>query len=330
MSYDLNIPCLSSTPTPELERTIAFLASLGYTTLALSQTHNASSLPSQVTNTIPLPPILKTPSKTTILRRCTLILSDPAHNPRLTALSQSYDILALRPTTEKAYLSACLSMPEISIISLDLTQRFGFHFKPKPLMTAVNRGVRFEINYAQAVQGDGPARRNFISNAMAIIRGTKGRGIVISSEATDVIAVRAPADVLNLLGVWGLGRERGLEALGVNPRGVVVNEGLKRSGFRGVIDVVNGGERPVVERKEGGKESAKAKTKRKVEETTVEGTPPISKRQAKRMKLEALKASKANASSQSQKEGSSSPQIKTQIQSKATTSDSTSKLKPKG
>lgn len=220
-------------------------------------------------------------------------------------------------------------MPEISIISLDLTQRFNFHFKPKPLMTAVNRGVRFEINYAQAVQGVGAARRNFMSNAMAIIRGTKGRGIVVSSEATDVVAVRAPADVLNLLGVWGLGRERGLEALAVNPRGVVVNEGLKRSGFRGVIDVVNGGERPVVEKKEGEKETEKGKGKRKVEQTSVEGTPQISKRQAKRMKLEALKASKEGTSSQSQNEVSST-QTKTQTQNKVQASDGTIKSKSKG
>ena len=168
-------------------------------------------------------------------------------------------------------------------------------------MTAVTRGVRIELNYAQATSGDSAARRNFISNAMAIIRGTKGRGLVISSEAQDVLGVRAPADVVNLLSVWGLGRERGVESMSVNPRGVVVNEGIKRRGFRGVIDVVYGGEKqaPVAKEKESeigiGK---KGSGKRKVEEGTLESTPPISKRQAKRQRLEALKASKeASASS---------------------------------
>lgn len=68
---------------------------------------------------------------------------------------------------------------------------------------------------------------------------------MLSSEARDVLGCRSPADVLNLLNVWGLSRDRGVEAMGVNPRGVVVNEGLKRSAFRGVIDVIDGGEREV-------------------------------------------------------------------------------------
>ncbi len=77
-------------------------------------------------------------------------------------------------------------------------------------MTAINRGIRIEICYGQATGEDSSARRNFISNTMAIVRATKGRGIVISSEARNVLGLRAPADVLNLLGVWGLARERGV------------------------------------------------------------------------------------------------------------------------
>jgi ribonuclease P/MRP protein subunit RPP1 len=305
MIYDLNVPWTSSTPPATLSRTITFLNSLDYTTLALSHTLNASSLPSQITN--PIPSTISTPPNTTILRRCTLILSDPAQNSRLTALAQTFDILAVRPTTEKAYLSACLTMPEISIISLDLTQRFGWHFKPKPLMTAVARGVRIELNYAQATSGDSTARRNFISNAMAIIRGTKGRGLVISSEAQDVLGVRAPADVVNLLSVWGLGKEKGVEAMRGNPRGVVVNEGIKRRVFRGVFDVVYGGEKPTLvakdaEKEDGKGEGKKGKGKRKVDEENPENTPPISKRQAKRQRLEALKALKESSASSTPKD----------------------------
>lgn len=187
-------------------------------------------------------------------------------------------------------------------------------------MTAVNRGVRFEICYAQGmgVGGSGSAeqRRNFISNVVGIVRATKGRGLVVSSGAGDVLGVRGPADVLNLLGVWGLGRERGVEGMGCNPRGVVVNEGLKRRSFRGVVDVVEGGERAVVQLNKEGVEAAasgsgtqsagkkeKGKGKRVAEQEGVDGTP-VSKRQAKRLKLEALKAEKQ--SSQLQKEGGSS------------------------
>jgi ribonuclease P/MRP protein subunit RPP1 len=309
MLYDLNVPWTPTTSTADLERTISFLSELGYHTLALTHSLSANNIPPQITNPIPLPSALgiKIPPKTTLLRRLTLTLSDPTQNHRLSTLAAAYDILALRPTTEKAYLAACNSVTDHSIISLDLTQRYPFHWKPKPCMTAVNRGVRFEICYAQATGGNAEARRNFISNLTGIVRVTKGRGLVVSGEARDVLGVRGLADVLNLLGVWGLGRERGVDGMGVNPRGVVVNEGIKRSGFRGVVDDVEGGERVVERKGQGEKEKGCAqgigkneKGKRKAEQEGADGTP-ISKRQKKRMKLQALKAEKQL----SQKGGSS-------------------------
>ena len=300
MLYDLNIPWSSSTPPQELQRTLSFLSEVGYQTLALNHTVTGA-LPAQITNPIPPDLPFAIPSKATLLRRCTLTLSDPTQNHRLPALSSCYDILALRPTTERAFLAACQSLAEHSIISLDLTVRYPFHFKPKPLMTAINRGIRIEICYSQGVGGDAGARRHFIGNLMAIFRATRGRGLVISSEARSVLGVRAPADVVNLMAVWGLGREKGEEGLGVNPRSVVVNEGLKRSSFRAVVDVVYGGEkekekekeREVVQTKTGTGAGVGKKGKRKMEGKEGEdGTPAVSKRQAKKMRLEALKMEK--------------------------------------
>ena len=172
-------------------------------------------------------------------------------------------------------------------------------------MTAVNAGIRIEICYSQGVGGDGNARRNFIGNCMAIFRATGGRGLVLSSEARNVLGVRAPADVVNLMAVWGLGRERAEEGLGGNPRGVVVNEGIRRSGFRGVVDVVYGGEREIVveevKEKSGGDGSGKksrGKGKRKAEdgEVNADATRTISKTQQKKMRLEALKVDKVSSS----------------------------------
>jgi ribonuclease P/MRP protein subunit RPP1 len=88
------------------------------------------------------------------------------------------------------------------------------------------------------------ARATFIGNISSLIRATRGRGIVLSSEAQSVLGLRAPADVVNLLHVWGLSTDRATEGLGVLPRGVVVNEGLKHSGFRGVVDIVAVADRP--------------------------------------------------------------------------------------
>ncbi|KAK2625460.1 hypothetical protein QTJ16_004772 [Diplocarpon rosae] len=302
MLYDLNIPWSSGTSDPSLRRTISFLSSLGYGTLALNYTHSGA-LPSTIACAIPLPLPFAIPVNTTILRRCTLIFTDPSQNYRMPALAAAYDIFALRPTNEKAFLACCTSLTEHSIISLDLTQRFPFHWKPKPLMTAIHRGVRIEICYGQATGGDASARRNFISNVLAIVRATKGRGLVISSEARSVLGVRAPADVLNLLEIWGLGRERGLESVGVRAREVVINEGLKRGSFRGVVDVVYGGEKATAEGHGKEKEAVEAgcgkKGKRKgVEQTPVDGAPVLSKRAQKRARLAAQAMQVANAGSE--------------------------------
>ncbi|KAI1131255.1 RNase P subunit p30-domain-containing protein [Nemania abortiva] len=272
MLYDLNIAWSPSTSAADLERTLRFSASLGYDVVALNHTIGGA-VPPQVTNPLPKFDSPTTASSSspqqpklpTVLRRATLVLSEASQHHRLPQLASAYDILAVRPQSEDGFSAACLNLNDISLISLDLTVRQPFTFRPKPCMFAVNRGVRFEVCYSQALQGPAPAqflgpkgakdgnggyagnggvgvdaraRAAFIGNVSSLIRATRGRGIVISSEARSVLGLRAPADVVNLLHVWGLSTDRATEGLGVLPRGVVVNEGLKRSSFRGVVDIV--------------------------------------------------------------------------------------------
>ncbi|KAI3324692.1 RNase P subunit p30 [Xylariaceae sp. AK1471] len=294
MLYDLNIAWSPNTSAAELERTLRFSASLGYDVVALNHTIGAP-VPPQITNPLPKfdPPSSTTSSSSTpqpklptVLRRATLVLSESSQHHRLPQLASAYDVLAVRPQTEESFSAACQSLNDVSLISLDLTVRQPFTFRPKPCMFAVNRGVRFEVCYAQVLQGPAPAhvfglkgarndggnagmgiggvdaraRAAFIGNVSSLIRATRGRGIVISSEARSVLGLRAPADVVNLLHVWGLSTDRATEGLGVLPRGVVVNEGLKRSGFRGVVDIVGVADREQadVEMDEAGDDNAKA------------------------------------------------------------------------
>ncbi|KAI1119076.1 RNase P subunit p30 [Nemania sp. NC0429] len=296
MLYDLNIAWSPQTSAADLERTLRFSASLGYDVVALNHTIGAP-VPPQVTNPLPkfdppspsssLPPSsTPQPKLPTVLRRATLVLSESSQHHRLPQLASAYDILAVRPQTDESFSAACLSLNDISLISLDLTVRQPFTFRPKPCMSAVSRGVRFEVCYSQALQGpasahiigakgardggyagsggglgvDARARAAFIGNVSSLIRATRGRGIVISSEAQSVLGLRAPADVINLLHVWGLPTDRAKDGLSVLPRGVVVNEGLKRSGFRGVIDIVGVADREEadVEMSEAGDGVAKA------------------------------------------------------------------------
>jgi ribonuclease P/MRP protein subunit RPP1 len=114
------------------------------------------------------------------------------------------------------------------------------------LGTAIARGIKIELCYSQGILSSDPmAKRNLISNATALIRVTRGRGLIFSSEAKSVLGVRAPSDIINLASVWGLGTERGKDGLTKEPRSVVEFARLKRQSFKGIVDIIHGGDKPV-------------------------------------------------------------------------------------
>ncbi|RAK76449.1 ribonuclease P subunit p30 family protein [Aspergillus fijiensis CBS 313.89] len=286
MFYDLNVPY--SPGDPEIVHTLNFLAELGYTTVALSETINGKLPPSLTAPSAPK----DAPRNLVLLSRLNLTLSDPAQNQRLASLTQTYDLVALRPTNEKALLNACTNL-ECDIISLDFSVRLPFHIKFKMVSAAVSRGIRFEICYGPGVTGSGiEARRNLIGNAMGLIRATRGRGIIVSSEARKALGVRAPWDVINLACVWGLSQERGKEAVCEEARKVTALAKLKRTSWRGIVDIVDGGSNSAAKAtgpSSKPKESAQVRAdglKRKAslgsEAATEEIEKPLSKREMKR------------------------------------------------
>ncbi|CAF9928091.1 MAG: hypothetical protein ALECFALPRED_003948 [Alectoria fallacina] len=285
MYYDLNVPYIANRG--ELQRTLAFLSER-YNTIALDFAI-IGKVPADTSNQIPTPLPFATPNSLRILRRCTIHLSDPSQNHRLKALSSAYDILAIRPDNEKSLQQACQAL-ECDLISLDLSLRYPFYFKHQAMANALQRGVKFEISYGPGILNSdgGASRRHLISNATQLIRATRGRGIVISSEAKRALACRGPADVVNLAVLWGLGQDKGMEAVGNEARSVVVQAEMKRRSFRGVIDVVYGGEKSerVPENSAKGKQEKgkrKADVLEKNEAERVNATPkPISKREQKR------------------------------------------------
>ncbi|KAL8803933.1 MAG: hypothetical protein Q9182_002900 [Xanthomendoza sp. 2 TL-2023] len=290
MFYDLNVPYTANQA--DLQHTLAFLAEPLSVNLS-------GKFPADLTCPIPSPLPFPIASSLHVLTRCTLTLSDPSQNHRVTSLSTSYDLLAVRPVSEKTLQQTCLSLPTIDIISLDCTVRYPFYFRQKTLLAAIERGIRFEICYSQGILGTGEARRNLISNATQLVRATKGRGIVISSEAQRALAIRGPWDVVNLGVGWGLRKERAVEALQREARAVVLGAEMRRRSFRGVIDVVFGGEKPAENKIPGkgeklgnkdarGKEKVVNDLKRKASETVdAEAVgkgngQPLSKREMKR------------------------------------------------
>lgn len=168
----------------------------------------------------------------------------------------------------------------------------------KTLSLALQRGIKFELCYAPGVLAadGGASRRNLITNATQLIRATRGRGLVISSETKKALACRGPMDVVNLAAVWGLGQERGMEAVGREARSVVVQAEMRRRSFRGVIDVIYGGERPEkADEKVSAAVKGKESNNKKRKADLLDGAPdnsevppkPLSKRQQKRQAKEA-------------------------------------------
>ncbi|KAF2459776.1 RNase P subunit p30-domain-containing protein [Lineolata rhizophorae] len=318
--YDLNIPWRPGDP--ELPRTLAFLHELGYNVVALNHTISGK-LPADLSCPIPSPLPFVTPPKLTILRRCTLVLTSPSTNARLAALAAAYDVLAIRPSDERTLQLACTSLPPgaVDLVSVDLAQRMTFHLSAKHTLLAAarDRGLRFEICYAAGIVGDAPARQNVIRNATALVRasargwepkrprreggkggkggsgGPGGRGVIVSSEARDAVAVRAPWDVVNLAeGVWGMGGGRGRDAISEEARKVVAGAAIKRRGYRGVIDVIDGGEAQTKSADKTGTQPQRSEKRKAVEENTNEGpmdntdrAPPVSKRELKRRQKKA-------------------------------------------
>ncbi|KAH7399362.1 RNase P subunit p30-domain-containing protein [Pyrenochaeta sp. MPI-SDFR-AT-0127] len=249
---------------------------------------------SPVPTTLPFP----TPARLRILRRCNIFLTDSASNFRIPQLQQHYDLVAARPSDERTLQQACQSL-DVDIISLDLTRKFEKHFKFPMLGTAISRGIKIELCYSQGILSSDPmAKRNLISNATQLIRVTRGRGLIFSSEAKSVLAVRAPSDVINLASVWGLGTEKGKDGLTKEPRSVVEFARLKRQSFKGIVDILYGGEKPVekpaidAKNKQGQKGKANKNQNGKRPGVSLDSTPlrqseedkPVSKRQQKRNK----------------------------------------------
>lgn len=103
--------------------------------------------------------------------------------------------------------------------------------------------------------------------------------------------------------MWGLGQERGTEAVCREARSAVMQAEMRRRSFRGVIDIVYGGEKPArsVEEEKIAK-ADRGKGKRKADSMESQGlnvdasSKPMSKREQKRQ------AKKARIENRDQKE----------------------------
>ena len=99
---------------------------------------------------------------------------------------------------------------------------------------AIERGIHFEIVYSPAIR-DNTQRRYIISNAMELVHVSKGKNIIISSEAGHQMDLRGPYDVANLGNLFGMKEEQCKAAVSGNVRAVLYHAEARRSTEKSTI-----------------------------------------------------------------------------------------------
>lgn len=146
----------------------------------------------------------------------------------------TYDIIAVQPRTEQIFNIACTTF-EVDIISLDLSHRLPFKFKPGPIKAALDRDVYFEICYSPSLRQSG-ARRQFIANCQSLLRETRGRGVILSSCCRSSFEMRGPNDVINVGTFLGMTEQQARAAVSANAA-AVVQHAVKRRAIRGMVSI---------------------------------------------------------------------------------------------
>ncbi|XP_031561574.1 ribonuclease P protein subunit p30-like [Actinia tenebrosa] len=229
----------------ETEILISKAVKLGYETIAISstflltnnkKTKLKTSCPPPINwNEIPAVKTLKAKNKNLkILSRLTVPLEENSQMHQLaTDTVLSYDILAVRPASDKLFQQCCGSL-DVDIISIDMTSRLPFYIKLPQVKQAIERGIHFEIVYSPAIR-DNTQRRYIMSNAMELVRASKGRNVIMSSEAENQIDLRGAYDVANLGMLFGLKEEQCKAAVSRNVRAVLYHAQARRSTEKSTI-----------------------------------------------------------------------------------------------
>ncbi|BFZ55915.1 RNA-binding RNA processing protein rpp1 [Savitreella phatthalungensis] len=229
--YDLNVLH------PADPATLRSLHELGYDTVAINYEFAGKFTPTQVIeNPIDLDTLQSCVPGMTVLSRVTISLEDKSMNYNLANAASRFDILAIRPTSEKTLQYACGQM-DIDLVSLDFTTRLPFLLKFAMAGTAYGRGVGLEISYAAAMADDTAGRRCLFSNASSLVRASRGKGILISSGAASQNLLRSPHDMINLATFWGLPQNRAAQAVGDNARKLIVKAMTRRTVHKGVVRI---------------------------------------------------------------------------------------------
>lgn len=139
------------------------------------------------------------------LSRITIVVEDPLDIHALGSGNdalRSFDIIAVRPMSARAFVAACQGA-DVDVISLDISRRLPFSLNRKHIDEAVRRGIHFEVCYSALLESSA-SRREALNGGNALVSCLRGRNIVLSSGVEVLSGLRGPEDVISLGCVLGL------------------------------------------------------------------------------------------------------------------------------
>lgn len=176
------------------------------------------------------------------LTRLTVVLDEPEQlgpggSKLRSAAALSYDLLAVSPTSDKAFAATCTSLP-VDVISCDVSRRLPFRLRPQLVRAALARGLTFELCYAPCLR-DVAARRQTFAGAAAVCRAVAAAGgchtsLSISSGAARACELRGPADVANLaVTLFGLSKAGAARnCVSRNANSIIAHAAARRSAVK--------------------------------------------------------------------------------------------------
>eukprot|EP00928_Gymnodinium_smaydae_P087820 TRINITY_DN72015_c0_g1_i1.p1 TRINITY_DN72015_c0_g1~~TRINITY_DN72015_c0_g1_i1.p1 ORF type:complete len:298 (+),score=76.27 TRINITY_DN72015_c0_g1_i1:111-896(+) len=177
------------------------------------------------------------------LRRVTLTVADAAQLAvanQAARLRPGFDLVAIRPTSEEAFLLTC-ERGECDLISLQMDEKIPFMLRRKDVLAFLQRGGFFEVEFAPALR-DAGRRRFLFANVRQLLEATRGgKGVFFSSAAADAMELRSPHDLANFASVLGFRGGRSLRCVSDVPLAALQRGALRRGFAQPVASKPRGG-----------------------------------------------------------------------------------------
>jgi ribonuclease P/MRP protein subunit RPP1 len=148
-------------------------------------------------------------------------------------IMQSYDLVAVKPMTDKLFQLACNQL-EVDIIMIDPSSRL--RVKQSTINQALRRGITFEISYGPLIRSN-ESRKQILMNAAELMRKTKGKQTIVTSDLQSVMDMRNPLDIINLCTLLQMNPEIARNAIFENSRYCVLKGIARSKTYRGVLSV---------------------------------------------------------------------------------------------